>query len=154
MINRNVKGKGGEREVAAILNTVVNAERTKQNLQIYVGDDKPFQRNQNQSAVGGFDLVNPYNLGIEIKRCQALSLTAWWKQTIKSCDKNGERPILMYRQNNKKWRIRMYGLIPLDFGYQGSIPMLDSHGFICEIDLDAFKTWFSIYYRKFHIGRE
>jgi len=90
-----------------------------------------FQRNQNQSAVGGSDITNPFGLCIEVKRQEALSLNTWWTQCITASREAGGRPIVLYRQNGKKWR----ALLEANFTYhcgQAHSPLR------CEITKDDF----------------
>lgn len=103
--NPRTKGQSGEREIADALNYVVFSEMKKQ------GDPKPIinsiQRNQQQSAVGGADLTNTFDLAIEVKRQEALAINTWWAQCVKSAERNGHIPVLVYRQNRGKWKVVM-----------------------------------------------
>lgn len=105
------KGKEGEREVCTMLNVVVNRVRTRLGKPLPPVPD--FQRNQNQSAVGGSDVKNPYQLAIEVKRQESLSINTWWSQIEKAALRDGEVPVLIFKQNRKKWRVLMYGALPL-----------------------------------------
>ena len=67
-INVRTKGQTGEREVAKLLNAIVAKVRAKNALPKLATIDELFQRNQNQSAVGGSDLSNPLYLDIERKK--------------------------------------------------------------------------------------
>lgn len=144
-INVRHKGQSGEREVAKILNDVVDDVRHQMGLPKHSTKNKPFQRNQNQSAVGGADLTNPFSLEIEVKRQENLSVERWWRQTLCAADRSGGIPILMFRQNNKSWRIMMHGDIPchspdlIAFRFLGPVRV--------EINLQTFKTWFDLYYK-------
>lgn len=69
------------------------------------------QRNQNQSAVGGDDLIGTYDFSIEIKRQEALSLDKWWKQACVSASRQGKIPVVIYKQNRKPWRVMIGGYI-------------------------------------------
>lgn len=143
-INVRTKGQEGEREVAKILNAIVATVRNEQKLPQYATQDELFQRNQNQSAVGGSDLSCPIPLEIEIKRQEQLSVNTWWKQCVASAERTGGIPILIFRQNRKAWRILMYGDIPLQ--PQGSSCYATLGPVRVEIDLDTFKSWFKNYY--------
>ena len=145
-INVRTKGQEGEREVAKILNAIVADVRRAEGLEQYTTVDELFQRNQNQSAVGGSDLSCPMPLEIEIKRQEQLSVNTWWKQCIASAERTGGIPILIFRQNRKAWRIMMFGEIPL-------LPDSDTRYLAMpkcrvEIDLDSFKAWFKMYYKE------
>lgn len=106
-MNSRQKGASGEREITTLLNKILLEEMIKcgnfsnadmSNKQNFV------QRNQNQSAVGGCDLMNTFGFAIEIKRVQELAVKKWWEQTVKSAEDRKEIPVLLYRQNNKPWR--------------------------------------------------
>jgi hypothetical protein len=115
------KGKTAERDVANALNVVVNRVRERLGLQKL---EKPFvQRNQNQTAVGGADLVGTFGLCIEIKRQEQLSIGTWWKQCLKSAEQRNETPVLIYRQNNQPWRVVMPAM--LDTGFSIDHPTHD-----------------------------
>jgi len=165
----NVKNKGaaGEREVCQLLNGVVRQVRGR--MQLEQLSPEPFQRNQNQSAVGGSDIINPFGLSIEVKRQERLNLNKWWAQTRLSADQEKGMPILIYRQNNKPgWKVRMLCLMPMtcpigeadelklkkkakgeaigDFILNDvyvtdlKVPLL------AEIDQRGFEKWFELYY--------
>lgn len=139
-INIRTKGQTGEREVAAMLNAVVQKVRGERGLPALEDRDLPFQRNQNQSAVGGDDLSNPFKLAIEVKRQEALSINAWWRQCVASANRSEGKPILIYRQNRKPWRVVMLAPIPVsDSKAIGPIQV--------EMDADSFLAWFAEYYR-------
>jgi len=106
MINVRQKGAGGEREVADAMNLVLYRLRKQLEFpekEIY-NQATSVQRNQNQSAVGGQDLVNTLGLCIEVKRQEQLALNTWWAQCVASAEKVSEHPVLLYRQNGKKWK--------------------------------------------------
>ncbi len=137
------KGQSGERETMAILNPIVQRVLAKSGIPCLAEQDLPFQRNQNQTAVGGDDLTNPFGLAIEVKRQEALSVNSWWKQCITSAARSGGIPILMYRQNRKQWRIRM--LVDMPLRVPGA--SLTSHltGVVAEMDKESFERWFEEY---------
>ena len=90
------KGKRGEREVAKIIQKVLD--------EIY-GENAPrIQRNTLQSDKGGFDLVGLEDFAIEVKRHEKLDIKSWWRQTVRQAGKD-KFPILFYRQNNTPWNI-------------------------------------------------
>lgn len=106
MINVRQKGAGGEREVADAMNFALYRVRKVLGYpesEIY-NQATCVQRNQNQSAVGGQDLVNTLGLCIEVKRQEQLSINTWWAQCVESADRVSEHPVLLYRQNGKKWK--------------------------------------------------
>lgn len=145
-INVRTKGQEGEREIAKLLNGIVREVRIRKGLTLYNTNDELFQRNQNQSAVGGADLSNPMDLEIEIKRQEQLSINTWWKQCVASAERTGGIPILIFRQNRKPWRICIEANIPLQ---KKGAPRYTTLGPCrAEIDLDTFKTWFTHYYSE------
>ncbi len=111
-INSRSKGRAGEQEVCRWLNSIAaEAYRSK-------GLEPPetpiFQRNQNQTAVGGSDITNPYSLCIEVKRHEQLAVDTWWQQCYEGSVAFGGIPVLLYRQNGKrKWRAVMMVHVPL-----------------------------------------
>ena len=145
-INIRTKGQEGEREAAKFLNAWVNDVRKEFGLASYPKQDELFQRNQNQSAVGGSDLASQLPLEIEIKRQEALSVNSWWKQCLASANRTGGIPILMFRQNNKKWRIIMLGELPIL--RESDTRYLALPGCKVEIDLDTFEHWFKAFYSE------
>ncbi len=145
-INVRTKGQQGEREIAKILNIEVAGAHRKVGLPRLPTQDELFQRNQNQSAVGGSDLSNPLGLDIEVKRQEQLSVNAWWKQTLAAAARTGGIPVLMFRQNRKAWRICMLADLPLQALGEGGYSCLT--GVKVEIDMNTFKDWFRGYYKK------
>lgn len=138
-INIRAKGQSGEREVATMLNAIVQKVRQSKGLPQLDDRDLPFQRNQNQSAVGGDDLTNPYGLAIEVKRQETLSVNTWWKQCTASALRSGGRPILIYRQNRKPWRVVMTAPLPVtDSKSIGPVQV--------EVSVETFLAWFEQYH--------
>ncbi|QDP52342.1 MAG: putative protein D14 [Prokaryotic dsDNA virus sp.] len=122
------KGKAGEREVVKLLQPIVN--EVYESLRMQPPD---LLRNQMQTAVGGYDICGLPWIALEVKRQEQLSLNAWWKQVTTACC-NGEVPIVIFRQNRKKWRILMPAW--LHTGGKGHQQCR------AEVDLDTFLTWF------------
>lgn len=104
-INIRVKGATAEREIATTLNAIIyKVLREATSDPLILNNHNYFvQRNQQQTAVGGNDLINTYGFGIEVKRQEVLNVNTWWKQCKAAADKNGETPVLLYRQTRKKW---------------------------------------------------
>lgn len=128
------KGKEGEREVCRLLNQVLQTlapsfDADTQKLLAGV-----VQRNQNQSAVGGGD-INLFGLSIEVKRCETLEIEKWWRQATTSASRNGDKPVLIYRQNRKAWHVVTDGYVPLT-------NMTRLHGARVQFSLDTFLEWF------------
>lgn len=132
-INIRAKGQNGEREIVAALEPIVR------NLMEKGGYPLPpksiVQRNQNQSAVGGSDLSNTFGLAIEVKRQEQLAVNTWWKQCEKAAADNGEHPVLLYRQNGKKWKCITY--------LWAQLPSASQVRVRAEMDFDSFLHWFA-----------
>ena len=92
------------------------------------------QRNQNQSAVGGGD-INILGLSVEVKRCETLAVEQWWRQCETSAMRNGDVPVLIYRQNRKAWQVVMPARVNLPNGAQV--------GHRATFDITFFKCWFA-----------
>lgn len=128
------KGKEGERQICRLLNVVVQDvaknfdDETRQALK------KIVQRNQNQSAVGGGDIYI-LGLAIEVKRQETLSVEAWWRQAVASTSPRYSIPVLMYRQNNRKWHVVMEMNLP----HLHDNKTTKVRG---EISLESFLEWF------------
>jgi Holliday junction resolvase len=142
MVNVRQKGAGGEREIADDLNYIIYS------VQKELGCDNPtmqsVQRNQNQSAVGGADLTGTLGLSIEVKRQEQLSVNTWWEQCTTAAKQNGGIPVLLYRQNGKKWKCVMYFMLPLNGQNQAYIP-----GVRAETDYDTFKMFFRTWVKRY-----
>lgn len=87
-MNARAKGKNGEREFERWL---------KDNL------DLDAKRNLSQSRDGGTD-IELENFCIEVKRQEKLDLEGFWSQAKKAAQDLGKRPIVAFRQNNRKWQ--------------------------------------------------
>lgn len=75
-INVRAKGANGEREVADLLQKVVNE------VALNCGYTAPrIRRNVEQTQVGGEDLVGLPWYSFEIKRVERVDLDKWWEQT-------------------------------------------------------------------------
>lgn len=144
-INIRQKGADGERQVAKLLNAIIHAVVVELG---YPADQQAkalsmVQRNQNQSAVGGKDLVNTMGLSFEVKRQEQLSVNTWWRQCTEAAARNGEHPVLIWRQNReRKWRIRTIGWVALSNPQRfKSMPV--------ELTEDDFKSWFREWVRLY-----
>lgn len=137
MVNIRTKGASAERDIADDLNLIINDVRSRMGLPTL---EKPMvQRNQNQSAVGGKDLVGTFGLAIEVKRQEALSINTWWAQCVKSAQETGEIPVLLFKQSRQKWRC----IMPVDM----QLPKSAAADYVSiivrgEIEYESFKTYF------------
>ena len=136
-LNIRTKGQNGEREIANELDLIIKTVLNE--LNIPLPRINIIQRNQNQSAVGGSDLSNVFDLSIEVKRQETLNINTWWKQCIKSAERNNHIPILIFRQNRKSWRVVMNGL--LNVGNKQIQTRV-------EIEYEDFKYWFYLYSKQ------
>jgi hypothetical protein len=137
-INIRQKGQEGEREIQRALEPIIRKLMTDGG---YLLPEKAIvQRNQNQSAVGGSDLSNTFGLAIEVKRQEQLSINTWWKQCETAADDNKEHPVLLYRQNGKKWRCVTLVWLHLPGGMQQQAR--------AEMDWDSFLCWFEQWVRQ------
>ena len=101
------KGSNGEREVINLLQPVVNRVYSS------VGLEPPrLERNLTQARNGGYDVVGLEWLALEIKRQEILSVSKWWEQSLKQA-KPHQVPVLLFRQNRTKWRVKMFIRIPV-----------------------------------------
>lgn len=142
--NPRTKGQSGEREICDAMNNVVIAVREALGLSPLAKEDLPVQRNQNQSAVGGSDLTNPFQMSIEVKRQEQLSLNTWWEQCIVQANREDAAPVLVYRQSRKAWRVRMLGYMQL----QGMAAWRTGTGMQVEVSLEDFLAYFRELYLK------
>lgn len=144
MINVRQKGAGGEREIIDACEPIVRKVMEENGLTHSYA--KPvMQRNQNQSAVGGSDITNPFALAIEVKRQESLSVNTWWAQCLTAAQAANECPVLLYRQNGKKWRCVTYAHLPLP-STDGSL-----NAFMrvrVEFDWPQFLEWFEQWVRR------
>lgn len=103
------KGKRGEREIINMLQPIVDT--------VYsnfpdVTEVPLLQRNTLQSDRGGFDIVGLDWMAAEVKFQETLNLNTWWKQTEAQV-KEGQIPVLFYRQSRKAWRVQTTMFMPL-----------------------------------------
>jgi len=137
------KGGRGEREVVQLLNSVINQVISSQEWpsEHVEAARMCIQRNQNQSAVGGCDLNGVFGIAVEVKRQEQLSINTWWKQCEEQARRNGELPVLIYRQNNTPWRVVTMGALYLPGRYSQPTRI--------QMEEDAFRIWFYqwVYYK-------
>jgi hypothetical protein len=61
------------------------------------------QRNIQQTRDGGADCLCVKGFAIEVKRQEALSRPAWWRQTIEQASRVQAEPMLLYRRSREPW---------------------------------------------------
>jgi hypothetical protein len=137
MLNIRAKGQGGEREIATILNGIVILAMRELGFpeSSVLLASSTIQRNQQQSAVGGSDLLHTFGLSIEVKRQEQLSIETWWLQCTTAAKRNNEWPVLLYRQNHKPWRCVTYMSLPMPFNEPFGHVM-------AEMSYPNFQMWF------------
>lgn len=140
-INIRVKGATAEREIATTMNAIIlKVLKEVTDDPVMLSNHNYFvQRNQQQTAVGGNDLINTYGYGIEIKRHEVLNVNTWWKQCKAAADKNGEIPVLLYRQARKKWVCVMQAYLQMPNNQFGACR--------AEVSFESFLKAFEIHVR-------
>lgn len=134
------KGKTGERDVAKRLNDALKPIYEARHIP---WDDScpQVQRNQNQSAVGGDDLVGTFNFSIEVKNHATPAPNVYWKQALASAARTGKQPVVIYKIPRVGWRVIMGGGIKHEAG--GGLPGLWMPVGRLEISLDDFVELFA-----------
>lgn len=97
------KGKRAERQAADLLYTKANdvaKEFGKEAIKV--------ERNLNQTRDGGYDLTGTLHFAIEVKHHETLNLNAWWNQAYAQAVAANKEPVLLYKSNNKPWRVQMF----------------------------------------------
>lgn len=137
------KGQRGEREVAGMLNEVVQEVWQRNGWKM---EERPvFGRNLLQTQNGGHDLDGVDWMAVEVKRHETEQVATWWKQAVAQAQgheatlrKRGLRltvqPVLVWRKNNCKWQVKMVGQIPLSDGKKVSTYIV--------VTITAFLAWF------------
>lgn len=136
-INIRTKGARAERDIADDLNAIVYREMERAGQLPILNS---IQRNQQQTAVGGSDLIGTFGVAIEVKRQETLSLNTWWKQCTKAAERNKEIPVLLYKQNRKAWKCVM----PVDLMHTyATDTTYSSHTCRAELEYEDFLIWFT-----------
>lgn len=127
MVNINVKGKQGEREAIKFLQPIVSSIYEQLNLEA-----PTLERNLVQTRCGGYDIIGLDWMALEIKRHETLNISSYWNQ-VTAAAKEGQEPVVMFRQNRKQWRFVVRGW--MHTGGDGHFPCR------CEITKDDFVKW-------------
>lgn len=137
-INKQVKGKVGEREIKdAFIDLMRKAEQSCGRT----GVSENVKRNTLQSDRGGDDIVGIPLLSIEVKRQEALSVNTWWKQCLANANKQHAQPVLIYRQNRKAWRVVTFAVLQQ--------PTYVSMAWVrVEMTFEDFMSWYDAVYRE------
>lgn len=86
------KGHNGERQIANMLTRELGRD---------------VNRNVDQVRDGGADIIDVRPFAIEVKRCEQLNLTGWWKQALRQRTKKNPVAVLIWRRNNERWSVRI-----------------------------------------------
>jgi hypothetical protein len=127
LMSRN-KGKRAEREVVKLLQPILTEEYERKGLEA-----PELERNLLQSHKGGYDIAGLDWMAPEVKHHETLAVNTWWDQTIRQALAKEREPILFYRQNNAKWKVRMNVVAMVDT-MKIQLP--------ADISLDHFLVWF------------
>ena len=95
-INSRNKGANGEREAGRWLQEQFKLEKTP-------------RRNLEQVRSGGHDLEGFQPFCIEVKRSETIDKRSWWLQVTHSLTDEYFVPVVMYRQNGRKWKFLISG---------------------------------------------
>lgn len=101
-LNARTKGQDGEREVIKLLLPIVRE---------VLGPNASMSRNLEQYQKGGHDIVGIPWLAIEVKRQEELMIEDWWRQTLRQTSGPEVVPLLIFRQNRKRWRVMTWGQV-------------------------------------------
>lgn len=140
--NPKIKGNKGETEAIKVLNGIVNEVRVEDGLSTLDELNQVFYKNRDQVLNGGHDVLNDLGLAVEVKRKEVLLINNWWTQTVKSAERHKQTPVLMFRQNNRKWRVMLLTSI------SDCIPGHVIGPFRAEINYEDFRIWLRVYYRN------
>lgn len=100
--NPRTKGKRAEYAARDILQVISNEAAEELNVEPIKID-----RNLTQTRGGGYDLIGTFACAVEIKHHENLQLNQWWDQAVRQAQPQGMIPVLMYKQNNKPWRVQI-----------------------------------------------
>jgi hypothetical protein len=123
------KGARAERAVIDMLQPIVVECYSARGLEAPI-----LQRNTLQSDRGGYDIVGLDWIALEVKHQEKLAVEQWWDQTIRQA-KNNTEPVLFYKQNNVKFRVRLWGRMYVHGG--------NNHQWhVIEISPESFLAYF------------
>lgn len=133
-INIRSKGQRGEREAIAFITDWATPV-----TRALGWPDMTLSRNLVQSRSGGYDILGIDWLALEIKRHETLNVATWWKQTIKQTG-DGQVPLLMYRQNNQRWRFR----VKLHAAHYSPCGFSGVSQLVADLEEAQAKVWFQM----------
>jgi hypothetical protein len=123
------KGRAGEMEILAMLSNIIKEEYSKR------GWPWP-EHGVLRRGPNGKDIVGLAWLAPEVKRHETINdykLEMFWAQAKENA-KNGADPVLLWRQNNSCWKVRMFG----------KLVFCDGGAVRCPVDItyEDFLLWF------------
>jgi hypothetical protein len=124
-INSRSKGIRGENEFCKWIADVL-------------GLDEVPTRNLEQTRESGADILGVGPFVFEVKRCQNLELSKWWKQ-VNANTPDGKIAVVAFRKNRNPWRI----LISAGWLYEGHL-----NGYIMLNSLHTVE-WLRLKYKEF-----
>lgn len=130
-INSRNKGATAERDVANLLQPVVNKVYEAKGLV-----PPRVERNLEQVRHGGGDLVGTELHLIEVKNVASLSIKSWWEQAKRQAVGTDMQPVLIYKIPRRGFRVMMYGRLQAGRQYVRT-PV--------DIPLQAFLTYFELF---------
>lgn len=129
-VNSRSKGQRGERQLANDLNIVIQKVCHSKGWPIY-----KLTRNLVQSRNGGHDLVGLDWIAIEVKWYRETAmLDKWWDQAVRQGELVNAEPVLIWKNNGTRWRVRMWGRLEIEKGRRLRVPV--------DISWDSFVSWF------------
>lgn len=137
MININQKGAGGEREIARLLVAAMAGVEARVNAVRDPLSNYVKRCSSSQADRGGTDIVGIPTFAIEVKRGERLLLDQWWQQCVREA-RNGDMPVLFYRQNRTPWRVRWY-----------MCTCQPHQWLVCDMHIQQWMVWFTDWYELY-----
>lgn len=131
LMSRN-KGKRAEREVIGLLQPIMDAVYARRGVPEDVR--VRLKRNTMQSDGGGFDVYGLEWMAPEVKHQETLHCEKWWQQ-CEAQAMRGQTPVLFYRRNNTKWRVRLWSQAVVGGG--------KVHCFVADMSIGDFLKYFA-----------
>jgi Holliday junction resolvase len=123
-INSRAKGKSAERELINLLKEMLPEELSSE-----------LTRNLDQTREGGYDILGLRGWAIEVKRYAKVDpadKVRFWEQATEQARKDGSRPVVVYREDRRDWRVilRAEDVAPdymtgadIDYTFEMGLPM-------------------------------
>lgn len=141
-INKQVKGKTGEREIKDAFIELMRKVEARVGME---GVSESVKRNTLQADRGGDDIVGIPLLSIEVKRQENLAINTWWQQCLANAKKQRAQPVLIYRQNRKAWRVVTFTVLQQP-------KQLSMSWVRAELTFDDFMSWYEALYGEWLTG--